>query len=75
MISDFTPDACSSLEVLAYGAAPMPLPVIRRAIEVCPPTLGFVNVFGQTETTATITMLLPEDHRLEGSPQAVERAR
>jgi acyl-CoA synthetase (AMP-forming)/AMP-acid ligase II len=70
---DFTPDACSSLEVLAYGAAPMPLPVIRRAIEVCPPTVGFVNVFGQTETTAAISMLLPEDHRLEGPPPAVER--
>ena len=70
---DFSPDACSSLEVLGYGAAPMPLPVIRRAIEVFPPTVSFVNAFGQTETTATVTMLLPEDHRLEGSPPEVER--
>jgi acyl-CoA synthetase (AMP-forming)/AMP-acid ligase II len=64
---------CSSLEVLAYGAAPMPLPVIRRAIEMFPSTVGFVNAFGQTETTATVTMLRPEDHRLEGSPPEVER--
>jgi acyl-CoA synthetase (AMP-forming)/AMP-acid ligase II len=70
---DFERAACTSLEVLAYGAAPMPLPVIRRAIEQFPPTVGFVNAFGQTETTATVTMLLPEDHRLEGTPQQMER--
>jgi acyl-CoA synthetase (AMP-forming)/AMP-acid ligase II len=70
---DFGRYACASLEVLAYGAAPMPASVIRRAIAMFPPTVGFVNAFGQTETTATVTMLLPEDHRLEGSPQAIER--
>jgi acyl-CoA synthetase (AMP-forming)/AMP-acid ligase II len=69
----FRGEACSSLEILAYGAAPMPLPVIRRAIAMLPPTVGFVNAFGQTESTATVTMLLPEDHRLEGSPAEVER--
>ena len=51
----------------------MPLPVIRRAIEMLPASVGFVNAFGQTETTATVTMLLPEDHRLEGAPQEIER--
>jgi acyl-CoA synthetase (AMP-forming)/AMP-acid ligase II len=70
---DFERSMCASLEVLAYGAAPMPLSVIRRAIEQLPPTVGFVNAFGQTETTATVTMLLPEDHRLGGAPQEVER--
>ncbi len=62
-----------SLETLAYGGAPMPLPVIRRAIETLPPTVGFVNAFGQTETTSTLTILGPEDHRLTGSPEEVER--
>jgi acyl-CoA synthetase (AMP-forming)/AMP-acid ligase II len=70
---DFDRYACSSVEVLAYGAAPMPVPVIRRAIATFPPTVGLVNAFGQTETTATVTMLLPEDHRLEGTPREVER--
>ncbi|MGH8060122.1 MAG: class I adenylate-forming enzyme family protein, partial [Candidatus Entotheonellia bacterium] len=70
--ADFRRYDCSSLDVLAYGAAPMPLPVIRRAIELFPPTVGFVNAFGQTETTATVTMLLPEDHRLQGTPQEIE---
>jgi acyl-CoA synthetase (AMP-forming)/AMP-acid ligase II len=70
---DFDRCACSSLEILAYGAAPMPVPVIRRALEMFPPTVGFISAFGQTETTATVTMLLPEDHRLGGAPQEVER--
>ena len=63
----------SSLEVLSYGGAPMPFPVIRRAIERFPGSVGFVNAFGQTETTSTLTVLGPEDHRLEGSPEEVER--
>jgi acyl-CoA synthetase (AMP-forming)/AMP-acid ligase II len=62
----------SSLEVLAYGGAQMPFPVIRRAIERFPRTVGFVNAFGQTETTSTLTILGPEDHRLEGTPEEVE---
>jgi acyl-CoA synthetase (AMP-forming)/AMP-acid ligase II len=69
----FSRYSCATLQVLAYGAAPMPLPVIRRAIDMFPSTVGFVNAFGQTETTATVTMLLPEDHRLEGTAQEVER--
>jgi acyl-CoA synthetase (AMP-forming)/AMP-acid ligase II len=69
----FRQDSCSSLEILAYGAAPMPLPVIRRAIALFPSTVGFVNAFGQTETTATVTMLWPDDHRLEGSALEMEK--
>src|SRR5262245_33035701 len=63
----------SSLEVLSYGGAPMPFPVIRRAIETFPPGTGFVNAFGQTETTSTLTVLGPDDHRLDGTPDEVER--
>jgi acyl-CoA synthetase (AMP-forming)/AMP-acid ligase II len=62
-----------SLEVLAYGGAPMPFPVIRRAIEKFPKSVGFVNAFGQTETTSTLTVLGPDDHRLDGGPAAIER--
>ncbi len=63
----------SSLELLSYGAAPMPQTLIRRAIDVLPPSIQLVNAFGQTETTSTVTMLTPEDHRLEGTPEEVER--
>lgn len=70
---DFANSDLSTLQILSYGAAPMPLPVIRRAIEVLPKHIGFINAFGQTETTATVAMLLPEDHRLEGSPEEIEK--
>ena len=63
----------SSLEVLSYGGAQMPFPVIRRAIERLPRTVGFVNAFGQTETTSTLTVLGPEDHRLEGDAEEIEK--
>ncbi|MBI2165960.1 MAG: long-chain-fatty-acid--CoA ligase [Chloroflexi bacterium] len=62
----------SSLQVITYGAAPMPLEVIKRAIKEFPGT-RFINAFGQTETASTITMLPSEDHLLEGSPEEVER--
>jgi acyl-CoA synthetase (AMP-forming)/AMP-acid ligase II len=63
----------SSLQNLSYGGAAMPFPVIRRAIELFPKSVGFVNAFGQTETTSTLTILGPEDHRLDGPPEQVER--
>ena len=63
----------SSLQNLSYGGAAMPFPVIRRAIEMFPKTVGFVNAFGQTETTSTLTVLGPDDHRLDGTPEEVER--
>ena len=63
---DFGAVDLSSLQNLSYGGAAMPFPVIRRAIERFPKTVGFVNAFGQTETTSTLTVLGPDDHRLDG---------
>ena len=63
----------SSLEILSYGGAAMPFPVIRGAIERFPRNVGFVNAFGQTETTSTLTILGPDDHRLEGTAEEVEK--
>ncbi|MEE8465831.1 MAG: long-chain-fatty-acid--CoA ligase [Dehalococcoidia bacterium] len=61
----------SSLNVITYGAAPMPLAVIREAIERFPGA-RFINAFGQTETASTITMLPPDDHVLDGSEEEIE---
>ena len=61
----------SSLSVITYGAAPMPLEVIREAIGRFPGA-RFINAFGQTETASTITMLPPDDHVLDGSPEEIE---
>ena len=68
---DFSDFDLSSLSVITYGAAPMPLEVIRQAIDKFPGA-RFINAFGQTETASTITMLPPDDHVLDGSPEEIE---
>jgi acyl-CoA synthetase (AMP-forming)/AMP-acid ligase II len=50
------------LRTLAYGGAPMPLSLIERALHAWP-EVGFVNAYGLTETSSTIAVLDPEDHR------------
>jgi len=62
----------STLQNLAYGGAAMPISVIRRAIDSFPKNVGFVNAYGQTETTSSLTVLGPDDHRLTGTPEQVE---
>ena len=56
----------SSLRIITYGAASMPLNVIKRAIDLMP-GVQFINAFGQTETASTIAVLGPEDHLIQGS--------
>ncbi|MEK7270143.1 MAG: long-chain-fatty-acid--CoA ligase [Planctomycetota bacterium] len=62
----------SSLRLVTYGAASMPLEVIKKAIQVMP-GVRFINAFGQTETSSTVLALGPEDHDLSGTPQEIER--
>ena len=68
---DFTNYNLTSLQVITYGAAPMPVEVIKKAIQEMP-WVRFINAFGQTETASTITALGPEDHVLEGSEAEIE---
>jgi fatty-acyl-CoA synthase len=56
----------SNLRYLMYGAAPMPLELLKAAVATMPDT-GFLQVYGMTETTGTVTMLPPDDHSLEGN--------
>jgi acyl-CoA synthetase (AMP-forming)/AMP-acid ligase II len=49
-----------SLRTLIYGASPIAVETLRRAIEVF--GCGFAQGFGMTETTAAATFLLPADH-------------
>ncbi|GAA3226822.1 class I adenylate-forming enzyme family protein [Actinocorallia longicatena] len=51
-----------SLRSLAYGGAPMPASVIEAALRRWP-HVGFVNAYGLTETSSTIAVLGPADHR------------
>ena len=52
----------TSLRALSYGGGKMPRPVIERALTLLPDT-NFVNAYGLTETSSTISVLGPEDHR------------
>lgn len=51
-----------SLASIAYGGGRMPRPVIEQALEVFP-EVAFTNAYGLTETSSTIALLTPEDHR------------
>ena len=70
--SEFKNYDLSSLKVITYGAAPMPLEVIKKAVELFP-GVSFINAFGQTETASTITTLSPEDHNITGTPDEREK--
>jgi acyl-CoA synthetase (AMP-forming)/AMP-acid ligase II len=50
------------LRSLSYGGGKMPLPVIERALELFP-KVEFTNAYGLTETSSTIALLSPEEHR------------
>jgi long-chain acyl-CoA synthetase len=51
-----------SLRNLAYGGSKVGLPLVRRALQLLP-DVGFVNAYGLTETSSTIAVLTPDDHR------------
>ncbi|MGB8404241.1 MAG: fatty acid--CoA ligase family protein [Mycobacterium sp.] len=52
-----------TLRNLAYGGSKVPLPLVRDALELLR-GVGLVNAYGLTETSSTISVLTPEDHRL-----------
>jgi acyl-CoA synthetase (AMP-forming)/AMP-acid ligase II len=51
------------LKALSYGGGRMPQVVIERALKLLP-HVDFVNAYGLTETSSTIAVLGPEDHRI-----------
>jgi fatty-acyl-CoA synthase len=50
------------LNALSYGGGRMPQAVIERALAYLP-HVDFVNAYGLTETSSTISVLGPDDHR------------
>ena len=56
----------SAVKYVMYGAAPIPLDLLREAVQTIPGA-GFLQCYGMTETTGTIAMLPPEDHALDGN--------
>ncbi len=64
-----------SLRSLSYGGAPMPAAVIERALREWP-GVDFVHAYGLTETSSTVALLGPADHRAAlGSPDPDAAAR
>ena len=56
----------SSVTTIAYGASPMPRPVLERALALWGPV--FVQYYGQTEAPLAICRLSKEDH-VDASPE------
>lgn len=64
-----------TLRAVAYGGGRMPVQVIERAL-VLFPHVEFTNAYGLTETSSTIALLGPDDHRAAlGSADPVVRQR
>ncbi len=63
-----------NLRALAYGGGKMPQSVIEKAMKLFPET-NFTNAYGLTETSSTISLLGPEDHRdaMGSSDEAVRK--
>jgi acyl-CoA synthetase (AMP-forming)/AMP-acid ligase II len=53
-----------SVKTIIYSAAPMPLPVLERALDMIP-SAGFLNLYGQTEVI--VSGLPRELHTVDGS--------
>jgi acyl-CoA synthetase (AMP-forming)/AMP-acid ligase II len=63
------------MRAVSYGGGRMPTELIERALELFPET-DFTNAYGLTETSSTIALLGPEEHRVaraSTNPQARAR--
>ena len=49
----------SQLKTYAYGASPMPLPLLRAALKAWPDT-DFIQAYGLTEVCGVVSRLMPE---------------
>ncbi|HET6153996.1 MAG TPA: long-chain-fatty-acid--CoA ligase [Marmoricola sp.] len=70
------PDAIKlfgALKTYCYGAAPMPLPLLRAAMAAWPET-DFIQVYGLTEVCGVVTHLMPEAHRDTEHPERLVSA-
>jgi acyl-CoA synthetase (AMP-forming)/AMP-acid ligase II len=65
--------AMSGLRYLVYGAAPMPVPLLQRALAAWP-EMNFVQVYGQTELCGAISSLDADDHRDSSRPELLMSA-
>lgn len=62
-----------ALKTYSYGASPMPLPLLRAALEAWPNT-DFIQAYGLTELCGVISHLLPDAHRATDHPERLSSA-
>ena len=62
---EFDPSMLQTLQLVMYGAAPMPPELLDRLITMYP-DLAFYQAYGMTECAATVCGLEAADHRLGG---------
>ncbi|BBY17815.1 long-chain-fatty-acid--CoA ligase [Mycolicibacterium litorale] len=70
------PDAVKlfgALKTFCYGASPMPLPLLRQALDAWPDT-DFIQVYGLTEVCGVISHLMPDAHRDAEHPERLVSA-
>lgn len=61
----------SSLRLIMYAGAPMPVELLKKALQVF--SCGFAQMYGQTESGPMTTVLGPEDHVPDGSEEKLQR--
>ncbi|MEJ0024698.1 MAG: fatty acid--CoA ligase [Rhizomicrobium sp.] len=59
----------SAIKFLLYGASPIPLDLLKEAVEMF--KCGFIQLYGMTETAGAVTYLPAEDH----GPRSLKRMR
>jgi long-chain acyl-CoA synthetase len=62
---EFRPERLASLEVLTYGASPMPTALLQQLLALYPDLRVFQG-YGMTEASAVLTVLGPDEHREGG---------
>ncbi|MCX7857114.1 MAG: long-chain-fatty-acid--CoA ligase [Deltaproteobacteria bacterium] len=62
----------SSLRLILYAGAPMPVELLRKALTIF--KCGFAQLYGQTESGPLTTILKPEDHVLENKKSSTKLA-
>ncbi len=69
---DFSKHDLSSLRRITYGAAPMPVELLKSAMKLLP-NAEFGQGYGQTESSPLLTSLQHEDHITEGEERLTRR--
>jgi acyl-CoA synthetase (AMP-forming)/AMP-acid ligase II len=61
----------AALRAIAYGGGKMPVQVVQTALDLFP-EVSFTNAYGLTETSSTIALLDPDDHRAAYSSEEAD---